>query len=65
MISKRIIHTVLLVSALSALPLFAQDEFDESVMFGDTSSLVDSAKIINTAAASAAFDEKKTTFSGI
>jgi hypothetical protein len=39
--------------------LTAQDEFDEATMFGDTSSVVDSAKIINTAAATAAFEDKK------
>ena len=48
-----------LVSAFTALPLFAQDEFDESAMFGDTSSVVDSAKVINTKEAAAAFKEEK------
>ena len=42
-----------------SFPLFAQDEFDENAMFGDTSSVVDSAKVINTEAAVAAFKEEK------
>jgi hypothetical protein len=42
-----------------AFPLFAQDAFDEAAMFADSSSMVDSAKVINTQAATDAFKETK------
>jgi hypothetical protein len=44
---------------ISALSLFAQDAFDEAAMFADSSSVVDSAKVINTQAAADAFKEEK------
>ncbi|MCU0609746.1 MAG: hypothetical protein MUF22_08285 [Chitinispirillaceae bacterium] len=50
---------------LSAASLFAQDTIDESALFADTSSIVDSATVVNTAAAAEqAQDKKSVGFSG-
>jgi hypothetical protein len=57
--NKKNVCTPIIITALFAVPLLAQDEFDESAMFGDTSSVVDSAKVINTAEAAQAFKEEK------
>jgi hypothetical protein len=46
-------------------PLFAQDDVDESAFFADSSSVVDSAKVVNTTAATDAAEEKRSLgFSG-
>ena len=57
--NRKTVFTQIIISVLFALPLFAQDEFDEAAMFGDTASLVDSATVINTQEAADAFKEVK------
>jgi hypothetical protein len=54
----RFLKTSIVLTVLCSA-LFSQDAFDEAAMFADSSSVVDSAKVINTQAAADAFKEEK------